>query len=69
MLVLSRREQEVLEIGPNITVQVLRISGGRVRLGVRAPKELMIARQESPRLDVPVDQSGNNSDSFEKTDS
>lgn len=46
MLVLSRRIDEVICIGPDITVMVVDIRGDKVRLGVTAPKELAIHRKE-----------------------
>jgi carbon storage regulator len=47
MLILNRRTNESIEIpGSNITVTVLRISRGRVQLGITAPKEVAIFRQE-----------------------
>lgn len=46
MLVLSRRPEESIAIGSNITVVVLGIKGNQVRLGFRAPREVMIDRTE-----------------------
>lgn len=48
MLILTRRIEETLVIGGNaeITVTVLGIKGGQVRLGVNAPKEVPIHREE-----------------------
>jgi carbon storage regulator len=46
MLVLSRKTNEVICIGPNIYVTVLAIEGGRVRLGVDAPRDVPILRAE-----------------------
>ena len=46
MLVLSRRVGENLIIGDNITIQVLGISGRQVRLGITAPKEIAVHREE-----------------------
>ncbi len=52
MLVLSRKECEQIVIGGRITLQVLRIAGGQVRLGVTAPAEIGILRGELlPRED------------------
>lgn len=51
MLVLSRKESQRLVIGENIIVQIIRVSGGAVRLGIEAPAEVPIRRQELvPRL-------------------
>ena len=46
MLVLTRREGEILIIGDEIKVQVCRIKGKQVRIGVEAPKALRILREE-----------------------
>jgi carbon storage regulator len=46
MLVLTRRTREIVTIGEDIQVMVLDIDGDRVRLGLTAPCELKIQRQE-----------------------
>ena len=46
MLILSRRINESLQIGPNITVKVLGIYGQHVRLGLTAPRDVVIDRSE-----------------------
>jgi carbon storage regulator len=46
MLVLSRKEGERLVIGDRIVVTVVDIEGGRVKLGVEAPREVNIRREE-----------------------
>ncbi len=46
MLVLSRKVGERILIGDNIAVTVVRISGGGVRLGIEAPTELPVVREE-----------------------
>jgi carbon storage regulator len=46
MLVLSRKIGECIRIGRSIEVKVLEISGGRVRVGVSAPSEIPIQRDE-----------------------
>jgi carbon storage regulator len=46
MLVLSRRQSETIVIGDNIRVQVLEISGGRVRLAIEAPGDVSVDREE-----------------------
>jgi carbon storage regulator len=46
MLILTRRPQEVLMVGENIKVQVLGVKGGQVRLGVEAPKDIPVYREE-----------------------
>ncbi|MCH2182540.1 MAG: carbon storage regulator CsrA [Mariniblastus sp.] len=46
MLVLSRKIGERIWIGDNIAVTVVRITGGGVRLGIEAPAELPVVREE-----------------------
>ena len=47
MLVLSRRLSQVIEIGPDIRVVVVRISGDQVRLGIEAPRDVDIVRPDA----------------------
>ena len=46
MLVLSRKEDESIEINGNIKIVVTAIQGGRVRLGIEAPHDVPVHRQE-----------------------
>jgi carbon storage regulator len=46
MLVLSRRERESIVIGNGIVVTVLAVKGKTVRLGIDAPPEVVVHRQE-----------------------
>jgi len=46
MLVLTRRVDESISIGDSITVTVLAVEGDRVKLGITAPREVLILRQE-----------------------
>ena len=46
MLVLARRPTESLQIGPDITVTVLGIHGNQVRLGITAPRAIVVDRAE-----------------------
>lgn len=46
MLVLSRKKDEKIIIGDNITLMVIEIRGDKVRLGIDAPKEVTVHRQE-----------------------
>ncbi|MEX2306225.1 MAG: carbon storage regulator [Pirellulales bacterium] len=46
MLVLTRKAGENIRIGDNIIITVLRTSGGRVRLGIEAPRGISIRRDE-----------------------
>ena len=47
VLVISRRISETLKIGDNITITVLRIKGGQVRLGIAAPLDVAIHREDA----------------------
>ena len=46
MLVLSRRPGESIMIGTDVVVTVLEVSGETVRVGVRAPREIAVHREE-----------------------
>lgn len=46
MLILSRREGETMMIGDSVTVTVLGIKGNQVRLGIMAPKDVAVHREE-----------------------
>lgn len=46
MLVLSRKKNETIVINDSITVTVIEIRGDKVRLGIEAPKDVTVHRQE-----------------------
>ncbi len=46
MLVLSRKVNEEIIIGDNIRVRLVKIGGGRARLGISAPPEVSVRRAE-----------------------
>ena len=46
MLVLSRRQSERIRLGDNIVVTIVRVSGDKVRLGIEAPPDVLVLRDE-----------------------
>ena len=46
MLILTRKISETVMIGDSVTVTVLGIKGGQVRLGINAPKNISVHREE-----------------------
>jgi carbon storage regulator len=51
MLVLSRRERERIKLGDSIVVTIVRVSGDRVRIGIEAPPDVLVLRDElEPRV-------------------
>jgi carbon storage regulator len=46
MLILTRRIGETLMVGDEVTVTVLGVKGNQVRLGVNAPKDIAVHREE-----------------------
>ena len=46
MLILTRRSGEVLKIGDDIDVTVLGVTGNQVRVGINAPRDVAVHREE-----------------------
>lgn len=46
MLVLSRKECERIRLGDSIVITVVRVAGDKVRLGIDAPPEVLVLRDE-----------------------
>ena len=46
MLVLQRKTDEIITIGPDIEIMVVRVKDGKVWIGVRAPREVAVHRKE-----------------------
>ena len=46
MLVLSRRESERVRLGDSIVITIVGVSGDKVRLGIQAPRDLLVLRDE-----------------------
>ena len=56
MLVLSRKENQNLHLGDSITLTIVRLSGDQVRLGIEAPREVRILRDElTPHDELPAE--------------
>ena len=54
MLVLTRKCQEKIQIGDNITITIVRVKGQSVRVGIDAPRELKVKRSElAPEAPAP----------------
>lgn len=53
MLVLSRRESERIRLGDSIVITVVRVAGDKVRLGIQAPPDVLILRDELKPRDPP----------------
>jgi len=54
MLVLSRKETQRIRLGDSIVITVVRLGGDKVRLGIEAPKEMLVLRDELEPLESPV---------------
>lgn len=50
MLVLSRKESQRIKLGDSIVVTVVRLSGDKVRLGIEAPQDMLVLREELERF-------------------
>ena len=46
MLVLTRKSHEQIQIGNDITVTILRVKGGAIRVGIEAPRNVNVLRKE-----------------------
>jgi len=46
MLILTRKKGESIAIGDNIQIQVLNVKGGQVRIGIEAPRDVQVNREE-----------------------
>ncbi|MEY2117310.1 carbon storage regulator CsrA [Rhodanobacter sp. FW106-PBR-R2A-1-13] len=54
MLILSRRVDETLMIGHDVQVKILSVRGNQVRIGIEAPKDVGVYREEVyVRMDTP----------------
>ena len=46
MLVLSRRESQRIRVGDSVVVTIVKIAGDKVRVGIEAPSEVLVLRDE-----------------------
>jgi carbon storage regulator len=46
MLVLSRKESERIRLGESIIITVVGVSGDKVKLGIQAPRDVLVLREE-----------------------
>lgn len=46
MLILTRKVNETLMVGDDVSVTVLGIKGGQIRIGINAPRDISVHRQE-----------------------
>ncbi len=54
MLVLSRKKSEKIKLGDSIEITVVRVSGNKVRIGIRAPTDVSVLRQELSGVESPT---------------
>ena len=54
MLVLSRKESERIKLGDAIVVTVVRVTGDRVHIGIEAPAEIRVLREELESANLPA---------------
>jgi carbon storage regulator len=54
MLVLSRRENERIKLGDSIILTVVRVAGDRVRIGIEAPSDVVVLREELQPFPAPA---------------
>jgi carbon storage regulator len=52
MLILTRWQNECIMIGDDIRVTIVRVQADKIRIGVEAPKGVVVRRQESPESDA-----------------
>jgi carbon storage regulator len=57
MLVLSRRERERIKLGDSIVITVVRVAGDKVRLGIEAPADVLVLREELESRGQPANSS------------
>ncbi len=68
MLILTRRVGESLMIGDDVTITVLAVKGNQIRLGVNAPRDVAVHRQEIVERDAAAHVTGGGTQSTAPTD-
>ena len=53
MLVLSRKETQRIRVGDSIVVSIVKIAGDKVRVGIEAPSDVLVLRDELEAWDEP----------------
>ncbi|QDU91494.1 hypothetical protein Pla175_49230 [Pirellulimonas nuda] len=53
MLVLSRKESERIRVGDSIVITVVKLGGDKVRIGIEAPSDVLVLRDELKPFDRP----------------
>lgn len=53
MLVLSRKESQRIRLGDSIVVTIVKIGGDKVRVGIEAPDDVLVLRDELEAWDAP----------------
>lgn len=53
MLVLTRKQQEKIQIGDDVVITILKVKGNSIRVGIEAPKDVRVVRGELPKSETP----------------
>ena len=53
MLVLSRKETQRIRVGDSIIVTIVKVAGDKVRVGIEAPSDVLVLRDELEAWDTP----------------
>jgi len=67
MLVLSRRKDESIVLDGQIEIQVIRIKGNTVRLGIKAPKSVKVLRGELDSFETDIKVDGESIENYDFT--
>jgi carbon storage regulator len=59
MLVLSRKQSQRIRLGDSIVITVVRVAGDKVRLGIEAPRDMLVLRDELEAHEVTTVSPGN----------